>query len=80
MALCPGATESEFHKRAGGKKADAAPASITQSAHQVVVTALAALKKRSKPTIISGLPNRVMATFTRFVPRKEVVTMMGSVR
>lgn len=79
MDLCPGATVTEFQVRAGGKTEDI-PKAIQQTPEQVVKVAIRALKRRNRPTVISGLPNHLMATVARLIPRKFTVSMMGAMR
>jgi short-subunit dehydrogenase len=64
LALCPGATETEFFARTGEEFLT----SGRQSSRQVVDTAMAALDK-STPTVVSGWKNSLLATGYRFVPR-----------
>lgn len=75
MGLCPGITVTEFQKRAGSNQ-EFYPKGMTETPEDVVTTALAALRKRESPTVISGRGNRVLTTLTRLLPRKTVVSMM----
>ena len=70
LALCPGATETEFFARAGEEFMTRG----RQTPQQVVDTALKALDK-STPTVISGLVNTAMAVSTRFLPRRLLAPM-----
>jgi short-subunit dehydrogenase len=63
LALCPGATETEFFARTGEEFLTRG----RQTPKQVVDTAMNALDK-STPTVVSGLANAVLAVSTRFVP------------
>ena len=65
LALCPGATETEFFARTGEEFLTDG----RQTPKQVVDTAMDALDK-STPTIVSGLRNAVLASAYRFTPRK----------
>jgi short-subunit dehydrogenase len=65
LALCPGATETEFFARTGEEFLT----SGRQTPKQVVDTAMAALDK-STPTVVSGLKNAILATGYRFTPRR----------
>lgn len=65
LALCPGATETEFFARTG----EQFMTSGRETPQQVVATALAAVEK-SGPTVISGLRNKLLAPGYRFVPRR----------
>jgi short-subunit dehydrogenase len=68
LALCPGATETEFFARAGEEFLT----SGRQTSKQVVDTAMAALDK-STPTVVSGLKNALLATGYRFTPRRVML-------
>ncbi len=76
MDLCPGVTATSFSINAGGKKDDL-PKGMTQTPEAVVDVALAAVKSRSRPTVISGSKNQFAAALTRFMPRKLTVSIMG---
>jgi uncharacterized protein len=76
MDLCPGVTSTRFQTNAGGKMEDL-PKGMSQTPEVVVDVALAALRSRSRPTVISGSKNRVFAALTRFMPRKTTVNIMG---
>jgi short-subunit dehydrogenase len=65
LALCPGATETEFFARTGEEFLTRG----RQTSKQVVDTALKSLDK-SSPTVVSGLANSVLAFSTRLVPRQ----------
>jgi short-subunit dehydrogenase len=65
LALCPGATETEFFARTGEEFLTDG----RQTPKQVVDTAMAGLEK-SAPTVVSGLRNAVFASAYRFTPRK----------
>jgi short-subunit dehydrogenase len=68
LALCPGATETEFFSRTGEEFLT----SGRQTSKQVVDTAMAALNK-STPTVISGLKNALLATGYRYTPRRVML-------
>jgi hypothetical protein len=76
MDLCPGATSTEFQKRSGGREGDI-PKAMLQTPDQVVRVAMDALRRRTKPTVISGIQNRMSATLARVLPRKVTVSIMG---
>ncbi len=77
MALCPGATSTNFDERSGADY-DKIPKAMIQSADAVVSYALRHLKKRRKPTVISGFMNRFMGGIHRLRTRKgSVKTMSG---
>lgn len=65
LALCPGATETEFFARTGKQFMTRG----RQTPAQVVDTALAAVD-RSGPTVISGLANTVLAAASRLLPSR----------
>ena len=68
LALCPGATETEFFARTGEEFLT----SGRQTSKQVVDTAMAALDK-STPTVVSGLKNALLASGYRFTPRRVML-------
>lgn len=76
MGLCPGATSTRFQVNAGGKEGDV-PKNIMQTPEQVVDVAMAELRKREKPTVVSGNLNRFFGLISRALPRKAIVTNMG---
>ena len=65
LALCPGATETEFFARTGEEFLT----SGRQTSQEVVDTALAAVDK-STPTVVSGWRNALLANGYRFTPRR----------
>jgi short-subunit dehydrogenase len=65
LALCPGATETEFFVRTGEEFLS----SGRQTSEQVVDTAMAAIDK-STPTVVSGFKNSLLASGYRFAPRR----------
>jgi len=77
MGLCPGPTETSFVVNSGGNEANI-PKGMLQTPEQVAKVAIKALKAAGKPTVISGIKNFVMAFFTRLMPRKATVKMMGA--
>ena len=68
LALCPGATETEFFARTGEEFLTDG----RQTPKQVVDTAMAALDK-STPTIVSGWRNALRSSGYRFIPRRMMV-------
>jgi short-subunit dehydrogenase len=68
LALCPGATETEFFARTGQEFLTEG----RQTPKQVVDTAMAALEK-SSPTVVSGWRNTLLANGYRFTPRRLMV-------
>jgi uncharacterized protein len=76
LGFCPGVTLTRFHESSGGSS-DNFPKFICQTASEVASELVRALKKRSKPKAVSGVANRFMLFFHRFLSRKMVVNMMG---
>jgi uncharacterized protein len=78
MALLPGVTETNFHAVATGNRIKAKPSGPSYPPGIVVKDALAALKKRKAPSVISG-PRYRFLTFlgTRLAGRKMMITSMG---
>ena len=68
LALCPGATETEFFSRTGEEFLT----SGRQTSQQVVDTAMKAIDK-STPTIVSGWRNVVLASGYRVTPRRVML-------
>ncbi|AZG47565.1 SDR family NAD(P)-dependent oxidoreductase [Gordonia insulae] len=71
LALCPGATDTEFFDIAGS---DDAAVGSRRSTRQVVDTALDALEA-GKPSVIDGAQNRISAIGSRFAPRRLVIAI-----
>ena len=75
MALCPGATRTEFFDVVG---TEAAAVGSFQTAEQVVTAALKALdRRRTPPFVVSGAGNKVSAFLAGAAPRSLVVSMAG---
>ncbi len=82
MALCPGVTRTEFISTATGGESDgeSLPPVLVQTADEVVSEAMAALAKRKKPRIVTGLPNRLMvALMPRLLTRFALLKTMAVV-
>ena len=75
MALCPGVTETGFFV---ASKMDRPPARVSQTAEEVVDTALRALK-RGKSHVISGWTNFFVTESERIMPRSVVLRLVGSI-
>jgi short-subunit dehydrogenase len=76
LALCPGATKTEFFDIAG----EGARVGTYQTAEQVVSLALTTLDKRNPgPSVISGTRNKLTAGSTRLASRRAVVNLSGSI-
>ena len=73
MALCPGATETNFFDAAGVRKP---PFRVSESAEDVVATALRGLEG-GKGHIISGWLNYVQTQAERLLPRSVVTRIAG---
>jgi short-subunit dehydrogenase len=76
LAVCPGATYTNFHEVSGGSK-DSFPKFVMQSPEQVANKLVSGLSKRRKPRIVSGGMNRVMLFFQKLMSRKMTVNMMA---
>lgn len=70
LALCPGATETEFFARTGEQFMTHG----RQTPQQVVRTALTAIDK-SAPTVVSGWRNKILSPAYRFMPRGVMAKM-----
>lgn len=72
LALCPGATQTEFFDIAG----NAASVGRRQTPEQVVATAMRALGRRTPPpSVVSGRGNALSARLPRLVPRRTTITI-----
>jgi hypothetical protein len=71
LALCPGATETNFFDAAQARSPKARP---MQTSQEVVDIAFAALDKGQSHTVC-GWPNRLMIFAERFAPRRVVQKM-----
>lgn len=70
LALCPGATDTEFFDIAG----EGASVGKRQTPQQVVGTAMRELGRRSpRPSVVTGFGNSVSARLPRIVPRTTTV-------
>jgi short-subunit dehydrogenase len=70
LALCPGATETEFFEVAG----EAASVGTRQTPEQVVATALRALHRNTPPpSVVSGRANALAALLPRLVTRRAAI-------
>ncbi|MFI6440227.1 SDR family NAD(P)-dependent oxidoreductase [Streptomyces sp. NPDC050759] len=74
LALCPGATKTEFYDAAGSQQADYGAKRVTPA--DVVKTALDTLDRRSVPpsVITNGRP---IALAGKILPRRLIVRFMG---
>jgi short-subunit dehydrogenase len=74
MGFNPGGTSSGFHTASGGHK-DAFASMQTPEA--VAKELVRALRQRTRPRVVSGTLNRLLVFFSRLMPRKSVINMMG---
>ncbi len=75
LALCPGATRTEFFDVLGTQ---AAAVGRMQSASAVIDTALRALDRRTTPvSVVSGLGNRMLAGIAQRLPRSVSLAIAG---
>ena len=73
LALCPGATDTEFFGVGPGERASIG---ARQSVDEVVALCMKALDKTaSPPTVISGFRNAALAQSPRFLPRKAMIRL-----
>ena len=78
MALLPGVTDTNFHQVALGETRKHDPKGLCYPPEVVVKEAINALKKRAKPTVISGPIYRFLAALsTRLLSRAKMVKIMG---
>lgn len=78
LALLPGVTDSNFHATATGGREREGHGPRRYPPEVVVKEALAALKKRKGPSLISGPLYRFLTFLsTRMMSRKGMITMMG---
>lgn len=75
MALCPGATETNFFDAAKGARP---PMRLVETPAQVVATALRALEQ-GKSSVVSGWSNFFVSQSSRFLPRSLVTRVAGNV-
>ncbi|MGW4329074.1 SDR family NAD(P)-dependent oxidoreductase [Nocardia sp. NPDC004573] len=72
LAVCPGATDTEFFDVAG----EAASVGRRQTSEQVVATALRELDRHApRPSVVSGLANAVSARLPRYLPRRATIRL-----
>lgn len=73
LTVSPGATKTEFFDVAGAK-----PAGALAPVENVIRTTFKALdSKRSKPAVIDGAANRVLAVFSTILPKAMVIRMVA---
>ncbi|MCM2416271.1 SDR family oxidoreductase [Streptomyces sp. RKAG290] len=76
MGLCPGMTATRSQPHTG----EGAPAGLVQTPEQVVTVALAALRRRRRPTVICGKKNALFTAATRALPRRTLLALLGGGR
>jgi short-subunit dehydrogenase len=76
MALCPGATRTEFQKVANVEEAKM-PSFAFMSAETVVTQAIAAAR-RGRSVYVNGPLNRITIESTRLMPRRLVARIAGA--
>ncbi|GAB3823903.1 SDR family NAD(P)-dependent oxidoreductase [Hymenobacter jeollabukensis] len=74
MSFNPGATGSSFHTAAGGGKDTFSSMQTPEAVAQELVRAL---RRRSRPRVVSGSMNRLLVFFSRLLPRKSTINLMG---
>ena len=77
--LCPGATKTEFDKRAGNSNSKLFKSGDVMSARQVAEIGWNAMK-RGKPLAIAGAKNALMVFMTRFAPIQFTASMARKVQ
>ncbi|MEW6056726.1 MAG: SDR family NAD(P)-dependent oxidoreductase [Bdellovibrionota bacterium] len=77
FALCPGYTLTEFVKRAGAEDRDNFR-KFAQTPEEVAQVALAALRTRQKPFVISGFQNSALAKIQKLIPRHTSVKLAAA--
>ncbi len=78
MALLPGVTSTSFHAIATGGRAGTGQSMPSYPPEVVVKRALAALKARKRPSVISGPLYRFLTFLnTRLMSRKMMISIMG---
>ncbi|MFF1412405.1 SDR family NAD(P)-dependent oxidoreductase [Streptomyces sp. NPDC058289] len=73
MALCPGPTSGG----SGSAHHQDAPAALVQSPRTVVRTALRALDRRTRPTVVPGRANSLFVLAARLLPRRALLAMLS---
>jgi short-subunit dehydrogenase len=76
MALCPGATRTAM--LSGDAAFDSVPNLMIGQTDAVVRTALRALARRKRPTVLVGGLNKATVATARLLTRRAAVRMMGS--
>jgi short-subunit dehydrogenase len=78
MGLCPGVTSTPLLASAG-TAFDSVPNIMRGTVDDVVATALKALARRRRPTVVPGAVNKTWVFSTRMLTRRATVRIMGSI-
>lgn len=77
FAVHPGATDTEFARRAGRDPARPRPRFIRQLPEEVAAETLRALEGPWGPDVVIGLPNRLFVSIARLLPRKLLLALLS---
>jgi uncharacterized protein len=77
--LCPGPTESKFRERAGTGKTRLANASKVMASAPVARMGYEGFK-RNKRVVVTGMSNRFIAGFGKFIPRATLLSMVRNLQ
>ncbi|OGR00410.1 MAG: hypothetical protein A2284_19465 [Deltaproteobacteria bacterium RIFOXYA12_FULL_61_11] len=80
MNLCPGVTETRFQERSGMGGHFKPPRLVVQSPEHVAQRAVAELRRRGKPSVVSGVLNSFFLFCTRWISREALLRAMGLYR
>ena len=75
FAVSPGSTDTEFFDVAGWQS----PGRRVPAAAVVDVTLAAITARKSVPSVVVGARNRVTSSLVKFVPRRTVIRLTGSI-
>ena len=75
FAVSPGSTDTEFFDVAGWQS----PGRRVPASDVVDVTLAAINARKSVPSVVVGARNRVTSSLVKFVPRKTVIALAGSI-
>jgi uncharacterized protein len=78
LAVCPGATESEFYDRANfPDSATVLDRTTMASSEKVVQESLKALAKNHSSAVVGGFTNQIIVNLPRLMPRDLLVNLVG---
>ncbi len=79
LALCPGSTKTEFFEAAQWQGFDSNSAEYNRAttAEEVVKDALDSLNAGVSHVVTGGLPNKVITSLSRFLPRESIVKVIA---